>query len=462
MADSYDFIAIGGGYAGLCGAARAAELGQKVAVLERAEGPGYACNSRVSGGVIHVAQHDAKKPEAELQAIADAAVGGVSDPELLKTLVEDTRRAIDWLRACGAMFVRGYNRNWVTAPPRPAVTNLVWEKLGNDRTLGALVRTIEKHGGEILYGHRALELIPRDGGIGGVIAERAGTSVELHARAVLVADGGFHANPDMIREHIGPNPDRIVARNAGLATGDGLRMAVAAGAATSPLDVFYGHLLSADAFGNHMLWPYPQLDLVAFSSIMVDRNGDRVLDEGLGGIHAANMLARSPDPVSTLIVCDADCWAKAGTEALIPPNPLLAKHGGRLYSADTLDALAAAAGIDASGLARTVASYNAAVSAGSGAELDPPRSFDKRAPMPVAKAPFYAIPCAPGLTNTMGGLLTDRDGRVLSVDGGPIAGLFAAGAATGGIEGGPKLGYVGGLCRAVLFGMRAGEAAAAR
>jgi fumarate reductase flavoprotein subunit len=340
------------------------------------------------------------------------------------------------------------------------VSNLVWEKLGNDRTLGVLLKTLEKHGGKILYGHRAEDLIAENDTVVGVAATHAGERVELRAKAVLIADGGFHANADMLRQHIGPNPERIVPRNAGLATGDGIRMAVTLGAATSPMNVFYGHLLSPDAFANRMLWPYPQLDLPAFSSIMVDASGRRVLDEGLGGIYAANVLARSADPVSTLIVCDADCWAKAGTEALIPPNPLLAKYGGRLHSADTVEALAEAARIDAAGLAQTVAAYNAAVASGSGATLVPARSFDKRPPMPILKAPFYAIPCAPALTNTMGGLLTDRDGRVRRTGGGTIPGLYAAGASTGGIEGGPKLGYVGGLCRAALFGMRAGEAAA--
>jgi fumarate reductase flavoprotein subunit len=453
----YDLVAIGGGLAGMTAAARAAELGARVAVIEKGLDDDYPCNTRVSGGVIHVAQHDVKLPEEELRAIATKETAGFSEPELLEALVKDTRRAIDFLRGRGANFVRGYNRNWVLAPPRPSVNNLVWKGLGNDRTLKLLAKGIRGSGGSMLLGHRAEELMMRDGTCHGVVATVDGGRVEIAARAVVIADGGFHANPDLLRQHIGPHPERIFARNAGQSQGDGLKMAVAAGAETTPLDRFYGHLLSIDAFRNPELWPYPQMDLVALSGIVVDKSGRRLFDEGLGGIHAANFLAGLDDPMGGIVVCDAAQWEAGGQEALIPPNPRLERAGGTLHAADSIAVLARAAGIDADALTETVRNYNAAVAADRLSAVQPPRSSHKMRPTPIVKTPFRAIPICAGITNMMGGLRIDVDGRVRKAGGGTIAGLYAAGAATGGLEGGPNVVYVGGLCRAAVFGIRAAE-----
>jgi len=87
-------------------------------------------------------------------------------------------------------------------------------------------------------------------------------------------------------------------------------------------------------------------------------------------------------------------------------------------------------------------------------------------PRPIETAPFFAIPICPGITNTMGGIAIDGHGRVRRADNSPggsvIAGLYAAGGCTGGLEGGGALGYVGGLIKACVFGLRAAEDAARR
>jgi fumarate reductase flavoprotein subunit len=80
--------------------------------------------------------------------------------------------------------------------------------------------------------------------------------------------------------------------------------------------------------------------------------------------------------------------------------------------------------------------------------------------MPIAVAPFLAIPLCAGITYTMGGIRIDGDARVLREDGVAIPGLYAAGSTTGGIEGGPRIGYIGGLAKAAVFGLRAAEHAA--
>jgi fumarate reductase flavoprotein subunit len=72
-----------------------------------------------------------------------------------------------------------------------------------------------------------------------------------------------------------------------------------------------------------------------------------------------------------------------------------------------------------------------------------------------------AIPICAGITYTMGGIAINGHGQVQQQDKTAIPGLFAAGATTGGLEGGGRLGYVGGLVKAGVFGLRAAERIAA-
>ena len=76
------------------------------------------------------------------------------------------------------------------------------------------------------------------------------------------------------------------------------------------------------------------------------------------------------------------------------------------------------------------------------------------------RAPFRAIRLAAGITYTMGGIAIDGSSRVLDRSGHPIEGLFAAGATTGGLEGGATVGYVGGLVKSAVSGFLAGQTVA--
>jgi fumarate reductase flavoprotein subunit len=276
----------------------------------------------------------------------------------------------------------------------------------------------------------------------------------------VIADGGFPADPELFRQHIGPRPELVLQRHAGTAAGDGIRMAHEAGAALTRLDRFYGHLMSRDAMENDGLWPYPQIDAVAAAGIVVDRAGKRLLDEGLGGISITNDLARLDDPLCATVICDAAIWESAGRAAQITPNPQLELAGGTLHRADTIEDLARLADLDAAELAETVGGYNAAIRNGNMALLSPPRSSKSGMPRAIETAPFFAIPICAGITNTMGGIAIDGNGRVRRADGSTIDGLYAAGGCTGGLEGGGALGYVGGLIKACVFGIRAAEDAA--
>jgi fumarate reductase flavoprotein subunit len=223
------------------------------------------------------------------------------------------------------------------------------------------------------------------------------------------------------------------------------------------LDAFYGHMLSRDAFSNDKVWPYPQLDELGTAGIVVDGQGERFTDEGMGGVYVANMIARQADPLSTWAVFDEGVWNGPGKGARIPANPNLVKAGGTVHQAPTLAALAEIMGVPVERFELTVGSYNQALAAGKLEGLVPCRSSTRIQAMPVAKPPYYAVPLCAGITYTMGGIAIDPDGQVLRAGGGTLEGLYAVGATTGGLEGGTEVGYVGGLIKAATFGIRAAE-----
>ena len=459
----FDLVAVGGGFSGLCTGLRGAELGLRTAVLETGTEESYPCSSRWAGGIFHVAYHDVKLSPDELFAAINRQTNGETDQELAAAIAADAGRAVGWLANQGAAFTQASQIGWhrfTLAPPRLPVAGQDWQGRGPDRLLGELRRRLEERQGRLFLGTRATALRLERGRVVGVTAQQGGAVLDIRADAIVLADGGFPGNAELFRKHIGPHPDRVLMRHAGTALGDGLKMATEAGAALVGLDRFYGHLLSRDAMENKGLWPYPQIDAVATAAIVVDRRGYRILDEGLGGISVANDLARHDDPLCATVICDAPIWETAGKAAQIPPNPQLLAGGGTLHRADTIEKLAEAAGLPPVNLAETVAIYNDAVRFNRLVTLLPERSTIRGEPRRIETPPFFAIPICAGITNTMGGVAIDRHGRVNRPDGSAIAGLYAAGGTTGGLEGGGALGYVGGLVKACVFGLRVAEHAA--
>ena len=133
------------------------------------------------------------------------------------------------------------------------------------------------------------------------------------------------------------------------------------------------------------------------------------------------------------------------------------KAGGTVHRAESLASLAGTIAVPAQVLQATIDEYNTALRAGATDKLSVPRSVKPNAAHAIATPPFYAVPICAGITYTMGGLAIDADARVLRDDGSVIDGLYAAGACTGGLEGVPEIGYLGGLMKAATFGLRAAE-----
>jgi len=465
LQNEFDLIAVGGGLAGLTAAVRAAELGLKTAVLERSSEELYFCNSRVAGGVMHISYHDPAEPPAALAQAVTGITAGYAERELVEAFTSNGLRALQWLKSIGVQFALATNtgwRNWLLAPVRPPATHLEWRGIGADMCLRTLEKNLRERGGVLHRGTAVFDLIEKQGSCVGVRTRQGGREVEFHARAVVLADGGFQGNADMVGQYLSRKPQALKQRGTGTGLGDGIRLAQAKGAALSDMQAFYGHVLSRDAMHNERVWPYPQLDELAAAGLLVTAQGKRLGDEGQGGVYIANLMARADDPLATTVIFDEAIWQGPGKAASIPPNAVLVEQGGTLFKADTIRELAAKANIDAAALEVTVRDYNAALAANTLGQLHPPRSSARRKAMPIATAPFYAAPACCGLTYTMGGVCTNAQGQVLRAAGGVIPGLYAAGAITGGLEGGPVVGYGGGLMKALTFGLLAAEDVAGR
>jgi fumarate reductase flavoprotein subunit len=467
LTSQHDLVVIGAGIAGLTAAVRAAELGLRVCVLEQGAEAAYPCNTRYSGGIIHGAFYDLTRPADELAELIDTATQHKSDVEMVRTVATDGRRLLTFLQDHGVRFMRFTPKEahrWCMAPPRPIGPGLDWKGRGPDVLLRSLGQALRTHGGTIQLDAHTEHLQIEDGRCVGVAGQIDNAEHVWRAGSVVIADGGYQANLDMLREHVGPHPERLLQRGASNSRGDGVKMAIAAGAATRGMDAFYGHVLNRKALTDPDCWPYPELDGVATSAIVVTPDGKRFFDEGLGGIAIANALARLEDPASTTLICDTKIWDGPGKSARFPANPYMEKFGGTIHRADRLPDLAAKAGIAADQLIATVEHYNAAVAAGKLGALSPGRTDRNGMALPIAGAPYIAIPLCAGITHTMGGIVVDGHGCVRRPDGSTIAGLYAAGTTTAGLDGGLAGGgisYVGGLVKSV-FGLCAAEHAAAR
>jgi fumarate reductase flavoprotein subunit len=430
-----DLVVVGGGVAGLSGALRAAELGLAVLVLEQGADPLYACNSRYTGGAYHVGYMDVARPTEDIHAALRPRVSGHASPRLVERLCSEAMAGVRWLQSHGVRFIKGpvEYQHWLLAPPRANRAGLHWRWRAGDTLLRTLETRLDACGGSIRRGVLAERLLIRDGRVEGVVARIGERSASFDASAVLIADGGFQANSDLLRAHVCRDPGALVQRGAATGLGRGLAMAIEAGAMADGLEHFYGHVLSREADRNPALWPWPTLDGLAVAGAVLDGDGRRFVDESLGGVAIANHLARLPDPSKAWVVFDDQVWQVAGTQGFIPPNPFLVRAGGSIIEATTLASLAERLAVREDLLVESLGE------------------------MTRGGSRWMAIPAAAGITYTMGGIVIDEQARVLRRCCGAIPGLWAAGSTTAGIEGGDNSIYVGGLAKSVVTGLAAAE-----
>jgi fumarate reductase flavoprotein subunit len=459
----FDLVTVGGGFSGLVPACRAAELDLSVAVLEARTEKRYPCSSRFATGATNVMGLPIMaEPEKLFRAIMDGS-GRNAQPAIARAIADNGKRTIAWLTHEGARFTSRALRHeqpgqQVLAPPRSDTAGLDWEDRGADLLMQRLEQNLTQRGGILMRGTTVESLVVEDDACVGVNVVRDGQRLQIRANTVVIADGGFAANPDMVAKYITPRADRVLARVGPGAKGDGIRMAERAGAAVGGFGAFYGHIHHRSAMTNAQQWPYPHLDAAAEVGILVGPDGKRFTDEGRGGVCMANAIAKLADPLSAFLILDDAIWQMEPTlTTTVPANPTMIDAGGEKITASDITALAARIAVPQNALTQAISDYNQAVDNNNLARLAVPRSIRKHKPMPIRTPPFHAIPLCAGVTGTMGGVVINEHAQALRPDGTTFPGLYAVGTPVAGLEGGPRAGYVGGLSKAFILGLLAAE-----
>ncbi len=469
MDAEWDLIAVGAGLAGLTAANRSLELGRRALVLERSTVPRHPCASRANGGVFHVGFRSIATNPDELIRVIDEATGNFVERSVGRALADNCARSIQWLQSFGTTFVPmeptdGWKDHVLPPLGFHNKTTMEWEGLGADRLIDRLEQRTKELGGDSIRGAKVTGLIVENGTVRGVTAETADGRKSYRAKAVVLADGGFESNKDMLRRFITPHPENLHIRAPESGNGDGMRLAEDAGGMLIGMEAFYGHVLSADCLRREGLSPFPFLEFLAATGMMVDFNGERFVDETKAGHFTSNALARHGNGLAFVIFDDA-MWNSIGRHFFCPPNPNLVNAGGTLHKASDIETLARKINLEPKRLRELVDAQNRKVEANRAQDellaaaraampsyakgKHPSRAFDT--------PPFYAAPACAAMTSTLGGIAIDAHGRVLRKGGGAIPGLYAAGSTAGGIEGGPEVGYLGGLIKALVFGLLAAE-----
>jgi fumarate reductase flavoprotein subunit len=455
-----DVLIVGAGLAGFTAAVRASELGAKVLLIDKSAGALGDGNILMASGSLRAG---GKSPRTDPDELYDFVTSeGVAYPDLVRGWAATCGRAVDWLIASGVKVSESApGRIWLDQSGEVSLAPVYKKDVGT-RALTKLKERLIQLGGRYLSGIEGYSLILEKGSVGGVIGKQGGADTELRASATILSTGGFSANKELLKQHIGPHADQCKLRGSKQDTGDGLRLALAVGAKAVNLKYFYGHLISRKALVDDRFWPYPRLDAFVDEGVLIDRNGARFVDEGRGDVAVANELARSNDVTGAVLIFDQDTWDAAKDDAFSnsvktpAPNPWLADNDGEISSDSTIEGLARKIGIDEAHLSATLEDYNRAVESKSAPSLAVTRTGK---PKPL-RAPFYGLRVVPGITFTMGGILINGRAEVLSQGEKPIVGLYAAGDAIGGLMGGYRGGYTGGLMQAVVTGILAGENAA--
>lgn len=323
---------------------------------------------------------------------------------------------------------------------------------------------------------RATELIVESGGVVGVRIAGPQRSMDIRARrGVILGTGGFEWDSALIQAFLrGPMHGAVSPPNN---TGDGLRMAMALGADLANMgEAWWVPIVRIpnDTIEGKQRSRSVRLERTRPRSIIVNQAGHRFVNEACdynsmaGAFHYLDPRGGYVNDRGWMVF-DSIHLRDYGFLGVAPGAPV---PDWFCESADLAE-LGAKTGIDAAGLTRTVEQWNRNVAAGADPDFGRGSSAydgywgDQRATTlagktlgPIDTAPYYAVPVHIGAMGTKGGPRTDRDGRVLHVSGQPIDGLFAAGNAMAGATGRAYGGAGGTIGPAMVFGYRAGYAAA--
>jgi fumarate reductase flavoprotein subunit len=462
----WDLIIMGAGTSGLMAAIFASQRGGKVLLLEA---------SPELGGTLLVAHGQVSAAGTKLQAqkgIVDSAQQhydeairiskGTIDKDLARLAIFNAADMFDWLMDQG-FDIRPDCPVMSEAHEPYLVPRYYWGKEMGKSVVKVLAKAVQAgiDAGQITLktNTRVTALIQEsDGSVKGVKTEdTSGITETIYGKNVLLASGGYAANPAYFKELSGIP---LFAKAAySFNQGTGLQLGVAAGGYVRGRENYlcnFGWLLQDDHFpspitGRANTYPANRPPW----EIYVNAHAKRFIREDEPSVDVReHALVKQPD-LRYWIVFDQTAfdkttpiifnWTKADMEKAFESHAMF-------YKADTIEGLAQKAGLDASALNQTIADYNTAVETGND-------SLGRaHLPAPIKTGPFYAIRKQGASVTSTVGLAVDDQLRVIRPDKTPIPNLYAAGEILGGgqLQGNA---FVGGMMAmpSLVFGKLLGE-----
>lgn len=431
--ENYDVVVIGAGSAGLSAGITAAEHGATVLVLEKTRTAGGLI--RGGSGLFAVESRVQKENQVALtRAEAFRIFMEFShwrvDAALVSEYINRSADTIAWLESLGARFsdvvayYTGAYRTWhFRDPDGPELADVL---IAHAAKLGIEVR-LETRADALLY----------DGVRVHGLSTEAGDRIE--AGAVILATGSFSGDADLVRRHTGLTPGiDVYPFPAPAATGDGLRLARAAGAALGET-TSETYVCLPEPFWGPGGTP-PHLGSFRQPNLMVNQFGERFMDEQImrHPAHAGNAVHRQPGGCAYMILDESAelHYREHGWDTVMSKLPVeesvdLAQAvataqliGYRhLFRAESVPELAEQTGIDPGALAETINAYNEACAIG----RDEKFHKDPALLRPLTQGPYYAARFSLGSYGARGGIKINHRAETLDEAGRAIAGLYATG-----------------------------------
>ena len=452
LGDCYrtDIVIVGAGACGMTAALAARERGAEVVLIERDGVP--AGSTSLSAGLIPAAgtrfQRDKGIEDDAALFAADimAKNHGTADPEQVALVARLSGATVEWLADAHAIpfdvvdnfLYPGHSRLRMHATPRRSGAELI----------DFLRSAVERAGAEIVTSARVDSLHTDDGEtIDGVSFARADGSIErLAAQAVVLACNGYGGDKALVAEHIPQMREALYFGHPGN-TGDAVRWGAELGAVSRDLGAYQGHGSVAHPHSLPLTWA-----VITQGGVLFNHEGKRFSNEMLGYSEHASRVAAQPGGIAWDVF---DARAEA-VGAEFHDFREVARLGA-IRTAGSVAELAAVTGMPAEALAAEFAEIAAAAQSGA------PDRFGRRfTPAQVLVPPYRAVRVNGALFHTQGGLVIDKNARVLRPDGTALPNLTAGGGAARGISGTGSGGYLAGngLLPATAFGRLAGTSAA--